>query len=158
MIMQMGILSVTPKPTKKTSFSYYKFSFNSSNISGLSRSFITCSTRKRSQQPGDSKDNNNNNDDSEDKKSGDKFSTDWDKAWSSFKKQGKKSLTSQFSPNKYVSWNPRRSNYPLSEEVDPIKRTERANLLLWTSPKFTLGLAIVIVSLLLVYTLLAPMK
>ena len=89
---------------------------------------------------------------------GDKFSTDWDKAWSSFKKQGKKSLTSQFSPNKYVSWNPRRSNYPLSEEVDPIKRTERANLLLWTSPKFTLGLAIVIVSLLLVYTLLAPMK
>ncbi|CAO2824231.1 unnamed protein product [Amaranthus hypochondriacus] len=151
----MGILSVTPKPTKKTSFSYYKFFFNSSNISGFSNSFITCSTRKRSQQSGDNKDNN---DDSKDNKSGGNFSTDWDKAWSSFKKQGKKSLTSQFSPNKYVSWNPRRSNYPLSEEVDPIKRTERANLMLWTSPKFTLGLAIVIVSLLLVYTLLAPMK
>uniref|UniRef100_A0A803KUJ9 Uncharacterized protein n=1 Tax=Chenopodium quinoa TaxID=63459 RepID=A0A803KUJ9_CHEQI len=89
---------------------------------------------------------------------GDKFSTDWDKAWSSFKKQGKKSFSSQFSPNKYVTWNPRRSNYPLSEEVDPIKRTERSNLMLWTSPRFTLGLAIVIVSLLLIYTILAPPK
>uniref|UniRef100_A0A803MIS0 Uncharacterized protein n=1 Tax=Chenopodium quinoa TaxID=63459 RepID=A0A803MIS0_CHEQI len=66
---------------------------------------------------------------------GDKFSTDWDKAWSNFKKQGKKSFSSQFSPNKYVTWNPRRSNYPLSEEVDPIKRTERSNLMLWTSPR-----------------------
>ncbi|KAK1400116.1 2,3-bisphosphoglycerate-independent phosphoglycerate mutase [Heracleum sosnowskyi] len=89
---------------------------------------------------------------------GDKSSTDWDKAWSSFKKQGKKSIFSQFSPNKYVTWNPRRSNYPLSEEVDPIKRTERSNLMLWTSPKFTLVLAIIIVSLLLLYTILAPMK
>ncbi|KAF9596964.1 hypothetical protein IFM89_014608 [Coptis chinensis] len=88
----------------------------------------------------------------------DKFSTDWDKAWSSFKKQGKKSLFSQFNPNKYVSWNPRRSNYPLSEEVDPIKRAERSNLMLWTSPRFTLAGAIVVVSLLLIYTLLAPMK
>ncbi|KAF5190924.1 2,3-bisphosphoglycerate-independent phosphoglycerate mutase, partial [Thalictrum thalictroides] len=87
-----------------------------------------------------------------------KFSTDWDKAWSSFKKQGKKSLFSQFNPNKYVSWNPRRSNYPLSEETDPIKRAERSNLMLWTSPKFTLAGAIVVVSLLLVYTILAPMK
>ncbi|KAL8149856.1 hypothetical protein AgCh_006757 [Apium graveolens] len=95
-------------------------------------------------------DNNNNK--------GDKSSTDWDKAWSSFKKQGKKSIFSQFSPNKYVTWNPRRSNYPLSEEVDPIKRTERSNLMLWTSPKFTLVLAIIIVSLLLLYTILAPMK
>ncbi|WOH00944.1 hypothetical protein DCAR_0520321 [Daucus carota subsp. sativus] len=90
--------------------------------------------------------------------SSDKSSTDWDKAWSSFKKQGKKSIFSQFSPNKYVTWNPRRSNYPLSEEVDPIKRTERSNLMLWTSPKFTLVLAIIIVSLLLLYTILAPMK
>lgn len=88
----------------------------------------------------------------------DKFSTDWDKAWSSFKKQGKKSLFSQFSPNKYVTWNPRRSNYPLSEEVDPIKRAERSNLMLWTSPRFTLGGAIVIVTFLLVYTILAPIK
>lgn len=90
--------------------------------------------------------------------SGDKFSTDWDKAWSNFKKQGKKTLFSQFSPDKYVSWNPRRSNYPLSEEVDPIKRTERSNLMLWTSPRFTLAGAIVIVTFLLVYTILAPIK
>ncbi|KAK9123764.1 hypothetical protein Sjap_013366 [Stephania japonica] len=89
---------------------------------------------------------------------GDKSSTDWDKAWSSFRKRGKKSLFSQFNPNKYVSWNPRRSDYPLSEEVDPIKRTERSNLMLWTSPRFTLFGAIIVVSLLLIYTLLAPMK
>ncbi|KAF4400870.1 hypothetical protein G4B88_004413 [Cannabis sativa] len=90
----------------------------------------------------------------------DKFSMDWDKAWSSFRKQGgkKKSLFSQFSPNKYVSWNPRRSNYPLSEEVDPIKRAERSNLMLWTSPGFTLAGAIVLVTFLLIYTILAPMK
>lgn len=60
--------------------------------------------------------------------------------------------------DKYVSWNPRRSEYPLSEEIDPIKRTERTNLELWTSARFTLGGAIVIVSLLIVYTLLAPIK
>ncbi|KAK9169047.1 hypothetical protein Syun_001187 [Stephania yunnanensis] len=89
---------------------------------------------------------------------GDRSSTDWDKAWSSFRKQGKKSLFSQFNPNKYVSWNPRRSDYPLSEEVDPIKRTERSNLMLWTSPRFTLFGAIIVVSLLLIYTLSAPMK
>ncbi|KAK4432420.1 hypothetical protein Salat_1004100 [Sesamum alatum] len=105
-----------------------------------------CAKRPPPQQNGGS------NDDSK----GDKFSTDWDKAWSSFKKQGKKSLFSDFSPNKYVSWNPRRSEFPLSEEVDPIKRTERSNLMLWTSPKFTLAGAIVIVSFLLVYTILAP--
>ncbi|KAH7553473.1 hypothetical protein ACOSP7_029801 [Xanthoceras sorbifolium] len=93
-----------------------------------------------------------------DKNNGDKFSTDWDKAWSNFKKQGKKSLFSQFSPNKYVSWNPRRSNYPLSEEVDPIKRAEKSNLMLWTSPSFTLAGAIVIVTFLLVYTIIAPVK
>ncbi|RVW39679.1 hypothetical protein CK203_086012 [Vitis vinifera] len=90
--------------------------------------------------------------------SGDKFSTDWDKAWSSFRKQGKKRLFSQFSPDKYVTWNPRRSNYPLSEEVDPIKRTERSNLMLWTSPGFTLTVAIIIVTFLLIYTILAPVK
>ncbi|CAM8931679.1 unnamed protein product [Rhodiola kirilowii] len=89
---------------------------------------------------------------------GDKSSQDWDKAWANFKKQGKKSLFSGFSPNNYVSWNPKRSEYPLSEEVDPIKKTERSNLVLWTSPRFTLGGAIVIVSLLLIYTLLSPVK
>ena len=90
--------------------------------------------------------------------SGDKYSTDWDKAWSNFRKQGKKTLFSQFSPDKYVSWNPRRSDFPLSEEVDPIKRTERSNLKLWTSPSFTLVVAILIVSFLLLYTILAPIK
>ncbi|KAI3929004.1 hypothetical protein MKX01_029533 [Papaver californicum] len=57
-----------------------------------------------------------------------------------------------------VSWNPNRSNFPLSEEVDPIKRAERSNLMLWTSLKFTLAGAIVVVTLLLIYTLLAPIK
>lgn len=90
--------------------------------------------------------------------SGDGQTTDWDKAWSSFRKKGKKGLFSQFNPNKYVSWNPRRSEYPLSEEPNPIKRTERSNLMLWTSPRFTLAGAIVVVTLLLIYTLLAPTK
>ncbi|KAM6593512.1 uncharacterized protein LOC115708738 [Cannabis sativa] len=100
------------------------------------------------------------NDSQDNQDDDDKFSMDWDKAWSSFRKQGrkKKSLFSQFSPNKYVSWNPRRSNYPLSEEVDPIKRAERSNLMLWTSPGFTLAGAIVLVTFLLIYTILAPMK
>ncbi|KAH7513024.1 uncharacterized protein LOC125419698 [Ziziphus jujuba] len=102
----------------------------------------------------DSQENQQNGDNE-----GDKYSTDWDKAWSSFRKQGKKkTLFSQFSPNKYVSWNPKRSNYPLSEEVDPIKRTERSNLMLWTSPRFTLVGAIILVTFLLVYTILAPVK
>ncbi|KAJ7977023.1 2,3-bisphosphoglycerate-independent phosphoglycerate mutase [Quillaja saponaria] len=96
--------------------------------------------------------------DGDDNDKGGKIPTDWDKAWSNFRKQGKKTLFSQFSPDKYVSWNPRRSDYPLSEEVDPIKRTERSNLMLWTSPKFTLAGAIVIVTFLLVYTILAPVK
>lgn len=89
---------------------------------------------------------------------GDKSSTDWDKAWSNFRKQGRKSLFSQFSPDKYVTWNPRRSEFPISEEIDPIKRTERSNLRLWTSPGFTLVVAILIVSFLLLYTILAPIK
>ncbi|XP_024189216.1 uncharacterized protein LOC112193345 isoform X2 [Rosa chinensis] len=92
--------------------------------------------------------------------SGDKFSTDWDKAWSNIKKQkkNKKSFFSKFSPNKYVTWDPRPSDYPPSEEVDPIKRTERSNLMLWTSPRFTLAGAIVIVTFLLVYTIIVPSR
>ncbi|KAL1195826.1 hypothetical protein V5N11_027693 [Cardamine amara subsp. amara] len=89
---------------------------------------------------------------------GDKSSTDWDKAWKSFKKQSKKTFFSQFNVDKYVTWNPRRSEFPLSEEVDPIKRTERSNLMLWTSPTFTLVGAIVIISFLLLYTILAPVN
>lgn len=85
-------------------------------------------------------------------------SADWDKAWSTFKKKGKRTLFSDFSPNKYVTWNPRRSEYPLSEEVDPIKQTERSNLMLWTSPQFTLVGAIIIVLTLLIYTLVVPSK
>ncbi|CAA6656860.1 unnamed protein product [Spirodela intermedia] len=87
---------------------------------------------------------------------GGKRPTDWDKAWASFKKRGKRTLFSQFDVDKYVTWNPRRSEYPLSEEVDPIKKTERSNLGLWTSPRFTLVGAIILVSFLLIYTLLAP--
>ncbi|KAK8919241.1 hypothetical protein KSP39_PZI021223 [Platanthera zijinensis] len=89
---------------------------------------------------------------------GDRQSVDWDKAWSSFRKRGKNSLFSRLKLDKYVSWNPRRSEYPLSEETDPIKRAERSNLELWTSPGFTLVGAILVVSFLLLYTLLAPLK
>ncbi|KAK7337021.1 hypothetical protein VNO77_17579 [Canavalia gladiata] len=89
---------------------------------------------------------------------GDNNNKDWDKAWSNFKKQGSKRPLSKFSPDKYVSWNPRRSEFPLSEEVDPIKRTERSNLNFWNSPTFTLGGAVIIVTFLLLYTILAPIK
>ncbi|KAG5253152.1 Thioredoxin protein [Salix suchowensis] len=114
--------------------------------SSSSRKPPFCSSRK-SQEPNQNGDTN-----------GDKSSTDWDKAWSNFRKKGKKTFFSQFSPNKYVTWNPKRSNYPLSEEVDPIKRTERSNLRIWTGPEFTLVGAIIIVTVLLVYTILAPAK
>ncbi|KAL3327856.1 hypothetical protein AABB24_035495 [Solanum stoloniferum] len=110
-----------------------------------------CCSGKNSQQNGDSN-----------SISGDKSSTDWDKAWSSFRKRSRKNIFSnifsQFSPNKYVTWNPKRSEYPLSEEVDPIKRAEKSNLMLWTSPQFTLVGAIVIVTFLLVYSILAITK
>ncbi|KAF8397615.1 hypothetical protein HHK36_016535 [Tetracentron sinense] len=119
------------------------------NLWSRSRKQKTRCSRGDSQKPQQNDDNNNK---------GDRFSTDWDKAWSSFRKQGKKTLFSQFNPGKYVSWNPRRSNYPLSEEVDPIKRAERSNLMLWTSPRFTLTGAIVVVTFLLIYTILAPIK
>lgn len=114
--------------------------------SSSSRKPPFCSSRR----PQDPKENGDTN--------GDKFSTDWDKAWSNFRKKGKKAFFSQFSPNKYVTWNPKRSNYPLSEEVDPIKRAERSNLRLWTSPEFTLVGAIIIVTFLLVYTIVVPSK
>ncbi|XP_074312101.1 uncharacterized protein LOC141647703 [Silene latifolia] len=146
----MDVMVVVPKRSQSSSsFSFFNLlSSKQSHNSFFRKPFSTfCSTNKGDD---DAKDNNNN--------TGDKFSTDWDKAWTRFKKQSKKSLFSQFSPNKYVSWNPRRSNYPLSEEVDPIKRTEKSNLMLWTSPKFTLFGAIIIVSFLLIYTILAPIK
>ncbi|XP_062117734.1 uncharacterized protein LOC133831451 [Humulus lupulus] len=130
-------------PSHTFTSSTLKSSYSSSSSSYRTQKFL-CSSN-------DSQDNQEDDD---------KFSMDWDKAWSSFRKQGrkKKSFFSQFSPNKYVSWNPKRSNYPLSEEVDPIKRAERSNLMLWTSPGFTLAGAIVLVTFLLIYTILAPMK
>ncbi|GMH30091.1 hypothetical protein Nepgr_031934 [Nepenthes gracilis] len=137
------------------------FPIRSKSFHGLSpttptpRNLRTYCSRKSSQQP---QQNGGGDDDSNSSKRGDKFSMDWDKAWSSFKKQGKKTTASRFSPDKYVSRNPRPSNYPLSEEVDPIKRTERSNLMLWTSQTFTLTIATAIVTLLLIYTILAPVK
>ncbi|XP_019454857.1 PREDICTED: uncharacterized protein LOC109355999 [Lupinus angustifolius] len=138
MHLQMNIQCfITHSFSSRSSFSSYYSSFT---ILSSKRDF------KESQPTGD----NNNN--------GDKSSTDWDKAWSNFKKQGRKTLFSQFSPNKYVSWNPKRSDFPISEEVDPIRRTERSNLKFWTSPTFTLVGAILILTFLLLYTILAPNK
>ncbi|CAH9099036.1 unnamed protein product [Cuscuta epithymum] len=106
-------------------------------------------SRRGSRPPSQQNDDNGNEDDN------DTLRKDWDKAWSSFKKKGKKNI-SQF--NKYVTWNPRRSNYPLSEEIDPIKRTEKLNLNLWTSSQFTLAVTILIVTFLLIYTIIFPLK
>ncbi|XP_030450073.1 uncharacterized protein LOC115672403 [Syzygium oleosum] len=146
--MQMDILSRVGTTVSQSFWSRRRRSWSwSSSSSPFSPLKPPSCSRREPRQDGDDGD-----------KKGDKFSTDWDKAWSSFRKQGKKSLFSGFSPDKYVSWNPRRSDYPLSEEVDPIKRTERSNLRLWTSPRFTLVGAILIVTFLLVYTILAPIK
>ncbi|XP_054801031.1 uncharacterized protein LOC129305122 [Prosopis cineraria] len=124
-------------------------------LSRNQRSSSSCSPYKSFCSRRDFQESKENGDDND---NGDKFSRDWDRAWSNFRKQGRKSLFSQFSPDKYVSWNPRRSEFPISEETDPIKRTERSNLMLWTSPGFTLVGAILIVSFLLLYTILAPIK
>ncbi|WJX84571.1 hypothetical protein P8452_67136 [Trifolium repens] len=134
------------------SFISHRFSsriqtLQSSSFSSYFPSKFVCS--KRDQDSRRNADNDNK---------GDKSSTDWDKAWTNFKKQGKKTLFSNFSPNKYVSWNPRRSDFPLSEEVDPIKRAERSNLKFWSSPTFTLGGALIILIFLLLYTLQAPIN
>ncbi|KAL5059922.1 hypothetical protein RYX36_031526 [Vicia faba] len=126
------------------SFASHPFTARNQTFSSYFPFKVVCSKRDESQRNGDNK--------------GDKSSTDWDKAWSKFKKQGKKTLFSNFSADKYVSWNPRRSNFPLSEEVDPIKRTERSNLKFWNSPTFTLGGALIILIFLLLYTLQAPIN
>ncbi|CAL5193994.1 unnamed protein product [Lathyrus oleraceus] len=131
------------------SFTSHRFTsrnqtLSSSSFSSYFPNKFVCSKRDESQRNSDNK--------------GDKSSTDWDKAWSKFKKQGKKTLFSNFSADKYVSWNPRRSDFPLSEEVDPIKRTERSNLKFWNSPTFTLGGALIILIFLLLYTLQAPIN
>ncbi|KAK6231548.1 hypothetical protein QQP08_018046 [Theobroma cacao] len=139
MDIQAGIGSLT-------SHGFWRTSQKSTSPYPCSSFKIFCS-KKGSRQPQENGDNR-----------GDKFSTDWDKAWTNFRKQSKKSIFSRFFPDKYVTWNPRQSNYPLSEEVDPIKRTERSNLMLWTSPGFTLVGATIIVAFLLLYTILAPVK
>ncbi|CAN6471029.1 unnamed protein product [Victoria cruziana] len=131
--------------------------FNRTDLAKLATVFSTSSSPPSScfrLSPRSSK-----NDSGDSSEMGDKPTTDWDRAWAAFKKGGKKkSIFSQFTPNKYVTWNPRPSDYPVSEEIDPIKRTEKSNLMLWTSPKFTLVLASIIVTLLLIYTILAPQK
>lgn len=68
-----------------------------------------------------------------------KQSVDWDKAWSNFSKKKKWSFFSMFDMDKYVTRAPQNREYPLSEETDPFKRTERATLRFWTDPKFTLA-------------------
>lgn len=91
---------------------------------------------------------------------GDRLKTNWDEAWSSFRKKRKRphSHNSIQIPDKYVSWDPTRFEYPFSEEPNPIKRRERSNLVVWTSPIFKPAGAIVVVSMLLIYTLLVPLK
>jgi hypothetical protein len=37
----------------------------------------------------------------------------------------------------YVSRSPSQADYPLSEEIDPLKRSERQLLSAWTNPRFT---------------------
>jgi hypothetical protein len=89
---------------------------------------------------------------------GESLSTDWDKACSNYRKQGKKNLFSEFNiqkyMEKYVSRDPRPSDYPLSEEVDPLRKSERFSLGFWTNSKFTVvGLGIVVGLLIFYITL-----
>ncbi|KAH9327621.1 hypothetical protein KI387_007799, partial [Taxus chinensis] len=107
---------------------------------------VRSANRKDSASASNNDDKNTNN--------GENLSTDWDKAWSNFRKQGKKKLFSQFDMQKYVSRDPRPSDYPLSEEIDPFRKTEKSALNVWTNPKFTLAGFIIVVGLLIFYTLL----
>ncbi|KAG0615955.1 hypothetical protein M758_5G079300 [Ceratodon purpureus] len=84
------------------------------------------------------------------KNEGEKGSVDWDKAWESFpkpKKQNPFNLFSLFNLDmeQYVNRRPTHSNFPLSEETDPMRKTERQALNAWTDSKFTLaGLGVVV--------------
>lgn len=89
--------------------------------------------------------------DDQDKNEGKKGSVDWDKAWESFPKPKKqnpwtnllKSLNIDM--EQYVNRRPTHSNFPLSEETDPMRKTERKALDAWTDPKFTLaGVGVVV--------------
>lgn len=65
-------------------------------------------------------------------------SIDWDSAWSSYRKPKKASGNPfKLDMDKYVSRRPTRSDYPLSEEVDPLRKSERSALGVWTDPRFT---------------------
>jgi hypothetical protein len=67
---------------------------------------------------------------------------DWDKAWASYRqsKKKKKPFLSMFDAEQYVSRSPRNgTGYPSSEEIDPVKRTERSTLDFWTDPRFTMA-------------------
>lgn len=81
---------------------------------------------------------------------GEKGPVDWDKAWESFpkpKKRGSFKFDSLFKVDmeKYVNRKPTHSKFPLSEEIDPLRKTERAALDVWTDPKFTLaGVGVVV--------------
>ena len=75
---------------------------------------------------------------------------DWDKAWESFPKPKKRNLFNLLSlfnldMEQYVNRRPTHSNFPLSEETDPMRKTERQALNAWTDSKFTLaGLGVVV--------------
>jgi hypothetical protein len=106
-------------------------------------------------------DSDSNNDD-RNKSKGESLSTDWDKAWSNYRKQGKKNLLSEFNiqkyMEKYVSRDPRPSDYPLSEEVDPLRKSERWALGFWTNSKFTVVGLGVVVGLLIFYITLFSIR
>eukprot|EP00246_Nothoceros_aenigmaticus_P016006 TRINITY_DN6996_c0_g1_i1.p1 TRINITY_DN6996_c0_g1~~TRINITY_DN6996_c0_g1_i1.p1 ORF type:complete len:152 (-),score=8.33 TRINITY_DN6996_c0_g1_i1:197-652(-) len=77
-------------------------------------------------------------DDNRDKSKEERPSVDWDSAWSTYRRP-RKSGSNPFGIDmeKYVSRRPTRSDYPLSEEVDPLRKTERSALGVWTDPRFT---------------------
>lgn len=93
--------------------------------------FCTCA--KSSSNPEDGSENGS------EQSKGKKQAVDWDKAWSSYRKQKKKPFLSMFDMDKYVTRGPQRSDYPLSEEIDPLKVTERSALGFWTDSKFTMA-------------------
>lgn len=72
---------------------------------------------------------------------------DWDKAWTKFSSPEKKKSFLNIDMEQYVSRRPEHSNYPLSEEVDPMRKSEKSALGFWTTPQFTYVMAGVIVGL-----------
>ena len=59
--------------------------------------------------------------------------------------------------DKYVTRSPARIDFPLAEEIDPVRKTERVVLKAWTEERFTaIGFAIVMVLLLLMVVIVGP--